>query len=116
MRIIDAASKIWGGQWGPTKKKLDFFTLETSKNHPIRNFLRNGRVRVKSKSLPLRSFGVVFDSRESLDLDIFELVGSGVGFCDNNRIVVFEMFAQFHVGGLKRFAVTAPRSIEFNKY
>ena len=28
-------------------KKLDFFTLETSKNHLIRNFLRNGRVRVK---------------------------------------------------------------------
>ena len=29
------------------KKKLDSFTLETSKNHLIRNFLRNGRVRVK---------------------------------------------------------------------
>ena len=28
-------------------KKLDSFTLETSKNHLIRNFLRNGRVRVK---------------------------------------------------------------------
>ena len=28
-------------------KKLDPFTLETSKNHLIRNFLRNGRVRVK---------------------------------------------------------------------
>ena len=27
-------------------KKLDSFTLETSKNHPIRNFLRNGRLRV----------------------------------------------------------------------
>ena len=28
-------------------KKLDSFTLETSKNHLIRNFLRNGCVRVK---------------------------------------------------------------------
>ena len=28
------------------KKKLDSFTLETSKNHLIRNFLHNGRVRV----------------------------------------------------------------------
>ena len=28
-------------------QKLDFFTLETSKNHLIRNFLRNGRLRVK---------------------------------------------------------------------
>ena len=26
-------------------KKLDSFTLETSKNHLIRNFLRNGRLR-----------------------------------------------------------------------
>ena len=31
------------------KKKLDYFTLETSKNHLIRNFLRNGRLRVKMK-------------------------------------------------------------------
>ena len=30
-------------------KKLDSLTLETSKNNLIRNFLRNGRVRVKSK-------------------------------------------------------------------
>ena len=29
-------------------KKLDSFILETSKNHLIRNFLRNRRVRVKS--------------------------------------------------------------------
>ena len=35
------------GQWGPIKKKLDSFTLETSRNHLIRNFMRNGRVRVK---------------------------------------------------------------------
>ena len=35
-----------GGQWGPIWK-FDFFTLETSKNHPIRNFLRNGRLRIK---------------------------------------------------------------------
>ena len=27
-------------------KKLDSFTLETSKNHLIHNFLRNGRLRV----------------------------------------------------------------------
>ena len=29
-------------------KKLDLFTLETSKNHLVRNFLRNERVRVKT--------------------------------------------------------------------
>ena len=31
-------------------KKLDSFILETSKNHLIHNFLRNGRVRVKNYS------------------------------------------------------------------
>ena len=31
----------------PFKKQLDSFTLKTSKNHLIRNFLRNGRLRVK---------------------------------------------------------------------
>ena len=35
-----------GGQWDPIKK-LDPFTLETSKNNLIHNFLREGRVRVK---------------------------------------------------------------------
>ena len=30
------------------KKKLDSFTLETSKNHLIRNFLRNERLRVNT--------------------------------------------------------------------
>ena len=42
----DAHQKSEEGQWGPIKKKLDSFTLETSKNHLIRNFLRNGRQRV----------------------------------------------------------------------
>ena len=37
------------GQWGPILKKLDSSTLETSKNHLIRSFLRNGRMRVKNK-------------------------------------------------------------------
>ena len=36
-----------GGQWGPILKKIDSFTLETSKTHLIRNFLRSGRLRVK---------------------------------------------------------------------
>ena len=40
------ASKIWGVS-EVRFKKLDSFTLETSKNHLIRNFLRNGRLRVK---------------------------------------------------------------------
>ena len=30
-------------------KKLDLFTLETSKNHLIRNFLRNERLRVNTE-------------------------------------------------------------------
>ena len=35
-------------------KKIVSFTLETSKNHLIRNFLPNGRVRVK-RSFPARA-------------------------------------------------------------
>ena len=38
---------LMGGQWGPILKKLDSFSLETSKNHLICSFLRNGRLRVK---------------------------------------------------------------------
>ena len=45
---------LMGGQWGPILKKLDSFTLEMSKNHLIRNFLRNGRLRVKINDLTLK--------------------------------------------------------------
>ena len=39
------ASKMGSGEVR-FKKKLDSFTLETSKTHLIRSFLRNGRLRV----------------------------------------------------------------------
>ena len=42
------------------KKKLDFFTLETSKTHLIRNFLRNGRLRVKLFHLHLKLILLLF--------------------------------------------------------
>ena len=44
------------------KKKLDSFTLETSKNYLMRNFLRTGRVRVKIsdfRKIPLLFFCIV---------------------------------------------------------
>ena len=44
------ASKIWGRSVRSDLKKLDSFTLETSKNYLIRYFPRNGRVRVKKQS------------------------------------------------------------------
>ena len=56
MKVFDVfpktcASQIWqGGQCVPIKKLL---TLETSKNHVIRNFLRDGRVSVKVKKINL---------------------------------------------------------------
>ena len=31
-------------------EKIDSFTLETSEHHPIRNFFRNERVRVKNRN------------------------------------------------------------------
>ena len=42
----DAHKKSEEGSVKSDLKKLDYFTLETSKNHLIRNFLRNGRLRV----------------------------------------------------------------------
>ena len=43
----DGHQKSEGGVSKVRFKKLDSFTLETSKNHLIRNLLRNGRLRVK---------------------------------------------------------------------
>ena len=37
-------------------KKIDPFTLETSKNHLIRNFIRDGRVRDKGSNHDILSF------------------------------------------------------------
>ena len=37
-------------------EKLDSFTLEMSKNHLIRSFLRNGRLRVKLRQLKPQDF------------------------------------------------------------
>ena len=44
-------------------KKLDSFTLETSKNHLIRSFLRNGRLRVKDFLMKIHN--ELFPSAES---------------------------------------------------
>ena len=44
---ICATKSEGGGSVSSDFKKLDSFTLETSKNHLIRSFLRNGRLRVK---------------------------------------------------------------------
>ena len=43
------SSKIWegGGVFEVRFKKIDSFTLETSRNQLLHKFLRNGRVRVK---------------------------------------------------------------------
>ena len=50
----DAHQKSDGGSVRSDFKKLDSFTSETSKNHHIRNFLRNGRLRVKFMNFNLR--------------------------------------------------------------
>ena len=42
----DAHQKSDGGSVRSDLKKVDSFTLETSKNHLIHSFLRNGRLRV----------------------------------------------------------------------
>ena len=62
------ASKIWRGSVRSDFKKLDSFTSEMSKNHRIRNFVRNGRVRVNSLVLPTN-----FKCRSLELVDIFRL-------------------------------------------
>ena len=48
-------------------KKLDSFTLETSKNHLVRIFLRNGRLRVKLINLiNVKENSIFFLSDESI--------------------------------------------------
>ena len=47
--------KIWGGSVrSDFKKKLDSFTLKTSKNYLIRNFVRNERLRVNISRISTR--------------------------------------------------------------
>ena len=53
------------------KKKLDFFTLETSKNHLIRNFLRNGRVRVNVKVSVEKFFSIFTNIFDKKNLKVF---------------------------------------------
>ena len=60
-----------GGQWGLIKE-IDSFTLETSKNFLIRNFLRNRRPSVKFEmgfSLSLRT-SIPWKSAKSRSLKV----------------------------------------------
>ena len=45
-------------------KKLDFFTLETLKNHLIRIFLRDGRLRVKTRCPEISKLGFLIKGIE----------------------------------------------------
>ena len=66
-------------------KNLDSFTLETPKNHLIRSFLRNGRLRVNEavQILTLNYYSNVliqFGLSESLAKIVFRII---VSFCHN---------------------------------
>ena len=67
----DAHQKSDGGSVRSDFKKLDSFTLETSKNHLIRSFLRNGRLRVKN----YYSFSSNYGSKNSVE-QIFVTIGN----------------------------------------
>ena len=55
-------------------EKLDSFTLEMSKNHLIRNFLRNGRVRVNEKQ---RKLSFIFFSNIKIMKDVWKSLKTG---------------------------------------
>ena len=80
-------------------KKLDSFTLETSKNHLIRNFLRNGRLMVNIKTCVTHavsprddaryySFPFEFEFEHSENTKSGDLIVEAVsyGFFGNRRI------------------------------
>ena len=56
-----------GSQWRPILKKLASFTPETSKNHLIRNFLRNGRLRVNVSPRVKRESQTAFSTYQPQD-------------------------------------------------
>ena len=57
------------------KKKLDSFTLETSKNHLIRNFLSNGRLRVNGRKSHLNEAAVFVSFLAFFDVSLGRAIG-----------------------------------------
>ena len=55
-----------------------------------------------------------FDGRESLDLDLFQLVGSAVHLGDDDGGVVLVCLSQFVPDGGELLAMAAPWGIKFN--
>merc|ERR1711915_394898 len=49
-----------------------------------------------------------FDGGESLDLDVLQLVGSGIHFCDDNGLIVLVLLPQFVPDRSELLAVAAP--------
>ena len=72
-------------------EKLDSFTLETSKNHLIRNFLRNGRVRVNSVK-----FGIFFLTTVGITSHKLSYV-TRLRFCFSNSSLVTNVLLLFTV-------------------
>ena len=56
-----------------------------------------------------------FDGGESLDVDILELVGSGIRFGDDDILSVLEVLAELLICWLQSLAVTAPWSVELDQ-
>ena len=44
------------------------------------------------------------------------IIESCVHFCDNNRIIIFVICTKFVINWNKTFAMSTPRSIEFDQY
>ena len=61
-------------------KKLESFTLETSKNHLVRNFLRNGRLSVKIPEIS------GFPDLAQIKYPDVESSGSKLGICQPSLV------------------------------
>ena len=65
--------------------------------------------------VPVFTLGPEFDGWESLNINIFEFICSGIGLGNDDVILVLEMFSKFFISWFQGLAMSAPWSIEFNQ-
>ena len=82
-------------------KKLDSFTLEMSKNHLIRNFLRNGRLSVNLFSI-YKHFRSTPEERKSRVIEVMNEMG--LAKCENTLIGIPGMSKTISGGEMKRLS------------
>ena len=101
-------------------KKLDSFTFETSKNHLIRKFLRNWRLRVKANKFPnvinakFTSKALIFDYSFDHKYDSSYYMSHyiiRVSFVNNVIVKMYSKFKMSQNSELSRWRVVSAKTI-----